>query len=99
VTQFPWRWLRWAAAAAVLAAVLCRTRTGPFIAGVRGLDLGVAIAKAYGVMVLVASLPGAVVMIATARRGPVAPMDQAVSAEPRLAEEGSRPWVTVRTPS
>lgn len=60
-----------------------------FAAAGLGADQGVATATAYGVMVLVASLPGAIVMMATARRGSAAPRHQSVSANPRLAEEGA----------
>ena len=75
-------WARLAATVATLAVLVWRVGTGPFLDGLRMVDgealaaaaglgaaLGVATAVVYGVMVFVASLPGAAVLVAARRTG------------------------------
>jgi len=53
-----------------------------------GVDQGVATAVAYAAIVLVANLPGAVVLVASGRRGDVRSVEPSPSGPPRIAEGG-----------
>jgi hypothetical protein len=54
-----------------------------------GADQGVAAAVAYGAIVLVANLPGAVVLVvASGRRGDARSVEPSPSGQSRVAEEG-----------
>lgn len=59
-----------------------------FAAAGLGADQGVATAVAYGAMVLVANLPGAVVLVVASGRGDLRSVERSPSGQPRVAEGG-----------
>jgi hypothetical protein len=96
VNREPWTWVRPLGGAAIVAVLVWHLGVGPVVSAVRAAwsewtfgvtgvrdSQGVATGVAYGVMVLVASLPGAGLLVATRQRRHTAGSGRADLVRPR----------------